>query len=174
MRTSILAGSVLAALSLTVPLSAQSIAADVILHSGPIAGHISINDGYPTYYHRPVRRVVVVERVAPRVIVVERFHGRGHGRGHGHGKHWKRHGYRPVTVYYVDGRYYDRYDRHHPRVRRIVVYERSGRYYRDWDDHHDRWDDDRRDDRPDDRRHDRDDRWDDDRDDHDRDRYRRR
>jgi hypothetical protein len=101
--------------------------------------------------------------------VVERFHNRRHF------KHWKRHGYRPVTVYYLDGRYYDRYDRHHPRLHRIIVYERGGRYYR-WDDrdynHRDHWRDDRyhRD------RYDHD-RYDDDRDDryrNPRDRYRER
>jgi len=45
-----------------------------------------------------------------------------------HGKHWKRHGYREVVVYYIDGRYYDRagWDR---RGYEVVVYERDGRFY---------------------------------------------
>jgi hypothetical protein len=49
---------------------------------------------------------------------------------------WRSNGYRPVTVYYVDGRYYDRWDdryRGHS-VRRVVVYRRGDRLYRDWDD----------------------------------------
>ena len=57
-------------------------------------------DGYSTY--RPRR--VVYYREAPRVLVVERVHY------HRHAKHWKRHGFRPVTVYYGNGRYYDRWD----------------------------------------------------------------
>jgi len=45
-----------------------------------------------------------------------------------HRKHWKRHGYREVVVYYIDGRYYDRagWDR---RGYEVVVYERDGRFY---------------------------------------------
>lgn len=45
-----------------------------------------------------------------------------------HGKHWKRHGYREVVVYYIDGRFYDRagWDR---RGYEVVVYERHGRFY---------------------------------------------
>jgi hypothetical protein len=68
------------------------------------------------------------------VIVVERVR-------HHHGKHWKRKNYRAVVVYYIDGRYYDRIERSHPRVRKIVVYERNGRYYRLDDRHDDRRDD---------------------------------
>ena len=104
--------------------------------------------------HSPMS-VIVVERV-----VLER---RGKSRGQG----WfRRHGYRPVTVYYADGRYYDRWDRRWDSrrygrysVREVVVYYRNGRYYRDWDDRdgryygrHDR-----------DGRYDRDDRYDRDR-----------
>ena len=77
MKTSIVAGSLLAALSLAAPLRAQQVAADVVLRSGPVAGHVVIGDGYSTY-RRPVvyrapARVIVVERVVPRVVVVERL-----------------------------------------------------------------------------------------------------
>jgi hypothetical protein len=127
MRTSIATGSLLTALLLAQPAHAQQVLADVVLQSGPVAGHMVIGNGYSTYgrqrviYRRtPVRRVVVVEQ-APRVIVVER--ARYHGQSH-----WKRFGYRPVTLYYVDGRYFDRsFDR--AGVRQVVVYERGGRYY---------------------------------------------
>jgi hypothetical protein len=152
MRTSILA---VAALAFSTPMQAQQISADIVLHSGPVRGHVIVGDAYSTY-RRPA--VVVYQRPA-RVIVVERF------RHHRHHRHWKRHGYRQVTVYYRDGRYFDRYDRRHPRMREVMVYERDGRYYRHCDEcdryerHHD-WEHDR----DYDRSHDRDDyrdRWDD-------------
>jgi hypothetical protein len=152
MKTSILAGSVLAAsltaLAFTTPVQAQLVSADVIVRSGPVRGHVVVDDGYSTYERRRVyeqpTRVVVVERV------------RGHGRFH----NWKRHGYRQVRVYYVEGRYYDRYDRHRPGMREVVVYERDGHYYRDRDYDRD-YDRDHRDHRDRDNHHDRDhDRWD--------------
>lgn len=157
MKTSIVAGSLLTALTLAAPLHAQQVAADVVLRSGPVAGHVVIGDGYSTYrrpvlYRRAPERVIVVERVAPRVLVVERVR---HGR-HGHVRNWRRQGYQPVVVYYQGGRYYDRYVRGWPEMREIVVYERDGRLYRDCDEDrydHDRYDDrdrydrDRRDDR---------------------------
>ena len=91
--------------------------------------------------NRPVVRHVIEE---PRVLVVARIElgGRGHGDGYRRvdDRGWRRSGYRPVTLYYVDGRYYDRWDdRYRGRdVRRVVVYQRGGRYYRDWDDRYDR------------------------------------
>jgi hypothetical protein len=148
MKTSIVAGSLLTALSLAVPLHGQQVAADVVVRSGPVAGHVVIGNGYSTY-RRPVvyrapERVVVVERVAPRVLVIERLR---HGK-HRHKRHWRDQGFRPVVVYYREGRYYDRYVRGWPEMRQIVVYERNGRLYRECDDdrdgyYHDR--DDRRD-----------------------------
>ncbi len=120
MRTTTVAGSALAALVLSTPLHAQLVRADVVVRSGPVSGHVVINE--PPHHHRPV---VVYERPA-RVIVVERF------RAHDHHRNWKRLGYREVTVYEVGGRYYDRYDRKRG-GRKIVVYERGGRYYRDCD-----------------------------------------
>ena len=124
MNSGILAGSLLIGLLLTAPLSAQQISAHVVVRGGPVAGHVVVANGYSTY-----RRPVVVDRYAPRVIVVERV------RAHRHRNYWGRNGYRPVTLYYVDGRYYDRWIAG-PRVREIVVYERDGRYYDDCD--HDR------------------------------------
>jgi len=154
MRTSIVAGSALAAslaaFAVAAPLQAQLVRADVVVGSGPVLGHVVINDGYSTYRRLPV---VVYERPV-RVIVVERFRNRGEWR------RWKRHGYHQISVFYDDGRYYDR---GRPGAREVVVYERDGRYYRDCDD--DRYDDRdyRRDDNYRDRdwHHDRDhDRWD--------------
>ena len=139
MKTSVIAGSLLTALTLTVPLQAQQVAADVVLRSGPVAGHVVIGNGYSTY-RRPVvyrapARVIVVERVVPRVVVVERVAHRNHG----FARTWRQHGYRQVVVYYRDGRYYDRYVRGWPEMREVVVYERNGRLYREWDDDRDRY-----------------------------------
>jgi hypothetical protein len=138
MNTSIVAGSLLAALSLVAPLHGQQVAADVVLRSGPVAGRVVIGDGYSTY-----RRPVVYRRAPERVIIVERVHRRHHRNAH-----WRKHGYRQVVVYYRDGRYYDRYVRSWPGMQEVVVYERDGRYYRECDDdfrgdRYDRYDRDR-------------------------------
>jgi hypothetical protein len=113
------------------PLHAQRVQAGVVAQSGPVAGHVIVRDGYSTYRRPTARRVVVVER--PQVIVVEQVHR------HRAARHWARHGYRPVTLYYWAGHYYDRRVHRHG-VRTIVVWERNGRYYHDCDtDRH--WDD---------------------------------
>ncbi|MGE5092370.1 MAG: hypothetical protein ACM3OH_09390 [Bacillota bacterium] len=177
MRSALVVGSAAFALLFAAsPTSAKS--QTVIISNRPVAVAV------------PVRRQVE-RRDWPRVIVVARIDlggNRGRGRGHGHAygrmdeRGWRARGYRPVAVYYVDGRYYDRWDDHFRgrNVRREMVYERDGRYYRDWDDdrydsRYDRYDTrndrydgrddryDRRDGRYDDRnrnddRHDRDDR----------------
>jgi len=138
------AWSLIAGLTTAVPLQAQRVQAGVVVRSGPVAGHVVIGDGYSTYRQPVVRRVVVVER--PRIVAVERVHR------HRPAKHWSRRGYRPVTLYYWDGRYYDRRVRHRHGVHTIVVWERDGRYYHDCDDdrewrherhhrHHEQWDD---------------------------------
>jgi hypothetical protein len=121
MRTSIVAGSLLAVLSLAAPLPAQQVSVGVAVRSGPVAGTIVVGDGYSTY-----RRPIVYRRESARIIVVERVHVRDHRAW----RHWRRHGYRPVVVYYRDGRYYDRYLRGGPPMREVVIYERNGRYYR--------------------------------------------
>ncbi|MEP7176644.1 MAG: hypothetical protein ABI860_08840 [Gemmatimonadales bacterium] len=150
MKTSIVAGSLLAALTVVAPLHGQRVAADVVVRGGPVAGHVVVGDGYSTY-----RRPVVYRRAPARVIVVERVHSRHHRHAH----QWRRHGYRPVTLYYSGGRYYDRYVDGGPAVREVVIYERQGRFYRECDDDDRDWND-RRDDRHQDRdRYDRS--WDD-------------
>jgi hypothetical protein len=124
MRT-VFAGSLLSALVLmAAPLEAQRISADV---------HVAVFDGYSTY--RP-RRVTSYQG-APHVIVIERM------RSHSPARHWERHGFRPVTVYYVNGRYYDRWNGPSRGLRRVVVYERNGRYYApcDCDRHRHDWND---------------------------------
>jgi hypothetical protein len=153
MKTSIVAGSLLTALSLAGTLAAQQVAADVVVRSGPVAGHVVIGNEYSTYrrpvvHRRAPERVIVVERVAPRVVIVERLRHRKHF----HGRNWRAQGFRPVVVYYREGRYYDRYVRGWPTMREVVVYERNGRLYnecedRDHDNDHDRYDRDRDDDR---------------------------
>jgi hypothetical protein len=131
MYTSVVAGSLIAALSLAaVPLHGQRVAANVVIRSGPVAGHVVVADGYSTY-----RRPVVIYRRAPaRVIVVERV-ARRHP---GHVRDWRKRGYRPVTLWYHDGRYYDQPVRGWRTMREVVVYERSGRFYQDQDEL-DRW-----------------------------------
>ncbi len=119
--SSLLAGLVLTVA--TVPLHAQRVEAGVVVHSGPVAGHVIVRDGYSTYRRPVTRRVIVVER--PRIVAVERV------RGHRPARHWSRRGYHPVTLYYWDGRYYDRWIGHRHGVREVVVWERDGRYYHD-------------------------------------------
>lgn len=143
MKASVVAGSLLSGLVLiALPMQAQQVSADVVLHSGPVAGHVVVGDGYSTYHRAPVvyrrppvRRVVVVERPAPRIVVVERAHR------YRSASFWRRHGFRPVVLYYIDGRYYDRPVWRGAYAREVIVYERDGRFYRDWDD--DRYADDR-------------------------------
>ena len=130
MNANVLAGSLLSGLVLATPLAAQQVAANVFVRSGPVSGHIVLDNGYSTYRRPEARRVVVIERRAPRVIVVERV------RAHRHEGYWVHRGYRTVTLYYVDGRYYDSWVSGRG-VRAIVVYERNGRYFDSWDGHRD-------------------------------------
>lgn len=126
---------------------AQRVSADILIGGGPVAGRLFIGDPYPAYrdvyvHRRPVRRVVV-QRYAPRIIVVERFDHRGRR------AKYHRQSFRRVHAYY-DGRsrYYDRYQ---PGLREVTVYEQNGRYYRDDDDRNRAYDDDRHDRSRDDR-----------------------
>jgi hypothetical protein len=73
----------------------------VLVRSGPVVGQVTVGDAYATYRRRPAvivhrrpvaRPVVVVERYAPRVVVVERLHG------HRSSRAWSRRGYRPDTL----------------------------------------------------------------------------
>ena len=136
MCTSATVRSLLAGLVLTVaavPLQAQRVEAGVVVSSGPVAARVIVRDGYSTYRRPYARRAYVVEH--PRIVSIERVHG------HRSAKHWARRGYRPVTVYYWDGRYYDRWAGHRHGVREVVVWERDGRYYDDGHCDYDRhWD----------------------------------
>jgi hypothetical protein len=130
MKTSTVAGSFLACLALIgSPLQSQQVSGEVVLRSGSVAGRVIVGEQYSSYrrpvyaYRRPPARRVMVQRYAPRVILVERFR---HG-----AKHWRSSGYHQVVVYYLDGRYYDRFDSRSPGAQEIVVYERDGRFYRD-------------------------------------------
>lgn len=129
----------------TLPASSEAqVSGTVVIGTGPIGGIIRI--GEPAWR----RDVVVVERRAPRVIVVERVHRKTH----------RRH---PVWGYRDRGRYdrvivfYDRrrdrfYDRYRPGLIEIEVIGYRGKYYLLEDDRYHRRDRDRR----------YDDRWDDD------------
>src|SRR5690606_33766951 len=98
---------------------------------------IGVESGYPAAYRRPpVRRYV-----APRIVFVERVPVRGNRHGW-----WRNHGYRPVTLYYWRGRFYQ-HDLSHVATRSVVVYERGGRFYRAADHRYDRYDRFDRDDR---------------------------
>ena len=132
MSARIVAGSLLAALLAAAPAAGQSVAADVLVHTGPVVGQVAVGDAYASYrrrpavivHRRPVRRpVVVVAQYAPRVVVVERW------QGHRSSRAWARLGYRPVTLYYANGRYYDRWSERWPHADQVVVYERGSRYY---------------------------------------------
>ena len=145
MKTSVIAASLIGGLVLVASsLQAQNVSAEVVLRGGPVAGHVVVGDGYSTYRRRPV----VHYRAAPRVIVIERVHR------HRTARYWTRNGFRPVTVYYAHGRYYDRWYGNPRAAARVVVYERGGRYYeacndrdhrhrdhRHGHDHHHDWDD---------------------------------
>ena len=155
------------ALGLAIPLGLVAVLTSSSTGAANAQTRVVIDNARPSYstYSRPVRRVAP----RPRVIVVERIivdRDRNKRRDY---RWWRNNGYRPVTVYHVDGRFYDRWvDRRG--VREVTVYRRGDRYYRDWDDNHrsnDRYDR-RYDDRYDDRSRD-DDRYRDDRSGHERD-----
>lgn len=112
------------------PLDAQQVR--VVVHGGPIAGHVIVQDGYSTY-RRPAPRRVVVDRA--RIVLVEHVHS------HRPAKVWARQGYRPVTLVYSNGRYYDRWVGRRHDAREVTVWERNGRYFVvDCDDRHPRRD----------------------------------
>ncbi len=126
----------MAALLMVAPghAQAQRVAAEVVIHSGPVHGRVVIGDHGHRHYvrHRAVRRFHH-HRHGLRPLHVHHIHApRGKARGW-----WKRHGYRPVVVFYRDGRFYDRHHyrrhyRHGKHVRRVVIWERGGRLYRPW------------------------------------------
>jgi hypothetical protein len=124
--------SALVALFVAAPATAsgQRVTADVVLRSGPVRGHVVIGDRPHVYRYDLDRRVG--HRYPVRAIRVARLHvPRGQARGW-----WKRHGYRPVTLYVYAGRFYDRaaFNRLNRRglaFRRVVVWQRGGRFYHD-------------------------------------------
>lgn len=129
------------ALTPLAPAAAQRVNADIIIGSGPISGRVVVGDHVRRY---PPRRVVV-RRYAPRPLVIYRVGG-PRGRAHGW---YRRHGYRPVTVYYRDGHYYDRIHDDHDYwgdsgFQAVVLWRRGDRYYQaddyrgDWDQYRDR------------------------------------
>ncbi|HEX6644931.1 MAG TPA: hypothetical protein VF037_09635 [Gemmatimonadales bacterium] len=91
---------------------------------------VESHSGYPAAYRRPPRRYA-----APRAVFVNRIviNDRNHDRW------WRRHGYRPVKLYYWRGRFYER-DRTDVATRTVVVWERGGRFYRAADYRYDRYD----------------------------------
>ena len=113
--------ALLAAGALTLfPLRAEAqIRGTIIIGGYPVGGVIRIGEPAPRY----PRRVVVIEREAPRVVVVERWKGHRHNR---HCRHEQRQGH----VIYYDRRDHVYYDRFRPGLAELDVYEHDGRYYR--------------------------------------------
>jgi hypothetical protein len=123
MRTSTVVTAMAAAVALAAaPLRAQTVDAGVVIHSGPVTGHVVIGEPPPlVVYEEPVRQIIVVEHIhVP--------HGNAHG-------WWKKHGYRPVTRYYDGDSYYARPYNGGVQLREVVVYEREGQYYDEREQH---------------------------------------
>lgn len=117
---------VLALLLLPATLPAQHLSADIIIGNGPVLGRIILGDPHP-HYSRGIVAVRPSYRYRPvyhEVVVIHRHRGQGW---------YRRHGYRPVRVWYDSDarRYYHGAGRNHSGLRAIVVYERGGRYYGD-------------------------------------------
>jgi len=131
-------------ITLTTPAAAQ-VSGAVIINSGPVRGQIAVGEPVfvprPIVIYQPVRgRRVEVARYAPQVVYIERGHGR-----HGKSASWYgRHGYRPVTLFYSEGRYFTqvyavRGYRWGPQFMAVTVWERGGRFYLPRGDSHDRY-----------------------------------
>lgn len=126
---------VLSALSITsTPLAAQ-VSGAVVVNSGPVQGRIAVGEPVfvprPVIIYQPVRgRRVEVARYAPQAVYVDQRHGRK-----GKSARWyQKHGYRPVTLYYSDGRYFSqvyaaRGYRWGPQFVAVTVWERGGRFF---------------------------------------------
>ncbi|TFG42948.1 MAG: hypothetical protein E4H41_10110 [Gemmatimonadales bacterium] len=126
---------VLIALSSTSTPAAAQVSGVVVINSGPVQGRIAVGEPVfaprPVIIYQPVRgRRVEVARYAPQVVFVERSRGR-----HGKSAQWyQRHGYRPVTLFYSQGRYFTqvyaaRGYRGGPRFVAVTAWERHGRFY---------------------------------------------
>jgi hypothetical protein len=118
----------------TTPAAAQ-VSGAVVIDGGPVRGEIAIGEPVfrprPIVIYQPVRgRRMEVARYAPQVVFVERGHGR-----HGKSDRWyQRHGYRPVTLFYSEGRYFtlvyaNRWYRRGEFFIPVTVWARGGRFY---------------------------------------------
>lgn len=129
------ASLVLLGLSSSPASAAGQVSGAVVIDGGPVRGQISV--GEPAYARRPViiyqpvrGRRMEVARYVPQVVFIEQGHGR-----HGKPSAWyKRHGYRPVTLFYSEGRYFTqiyaaRGYRWGPQFTPVVVWERGNRFY---------------------------------------------
>lgn len=116
------------------PAAAQ-VSGAVVINSGPVRGQIAVGEPVfaprPIVIYQPVRgRRMEVARYAPQVVFVERGHGR-----HGKTASWYgRHGYRPVTLFYSQGQYFnliyaDRGYRRGGMFMPVTAWERAGRFY---------------------------------------------
>ena len=125
----------LTALLLSTTAAAAQVSGTVVVNGGPVRGAIAVGEPVfvprPVVIYQPVRgRRIEVARYAPQIVYVERGHGR-----HGKSTHWyRRHGFRPVTLFYSDGRYFDLVyvDRAYRRgglFLPVTVWERRGRFY---------------------------------------------
>ncbi len=135
----------LVALSTFTRPAAAQVSGAVVINSGPVQGRIAVGEPVfmprPVIIYQPVRgRRVEVARYAPQVVYVERGHGR-----HGKSVRWyQRHGYRPVTLFYSQGRYFTqvyaaRGYRWGSQFIAVTAWERRGRFYLPSDGHADRY-----------------------------------
>jgi len=125
----------LVAFSLSSTPAAGQVSAAVVVNSGPVRGAIAVGEPVfvprPVVVYQPVRgRRVAVARYAPQVVVVQR----GHGRNGKSARWYQRHGYRPVTLWFSEGRYFTqvyaaRGYRWGPQFVPVTVWERHGRFY---------------------------------------------
>lgn len=117
--------ALLATAVVSAPLAAQVIEADVSVRSGPVDARVHIDDGYSSY-----RYPVVVRRPGPVVIVYREYVPRGRS------MNWyRKHGFRPVRMYWYHGQYYYRPWR--PGMFEVIIFERGGRHF--WMDERDDW-----------------------------------
>jgi len=126
MRPTSLAIAAFAALLIPNGVAAQRVVADIRIHDGPVSGRIVVGHpyGYGPHVFAVGPRYHRHSRPGYRHVTVYRVH-RGHG--------WfRRHGYRPIRLWYDPAADFY-YERAHRRggLREIVIYERGGRYYRD-------------------------------------------
>lgn len=121
-------------LSTSTPAAGQ-VSGAVVINGGPVQGRIAVGEPVfaprPIIIYQPVRgRRVEVARYAQQVVVIERGHGR-----HGKSAQWyQRHGYRPATLFYSQGRYFtlvhaERWYRRGGLFHPVAVWERGGRFY---------------------------------------------